>query len=205
MDATEFGVNGGWGGLRTTSALVNKMEPGDSRAMFYTDGQNLEIQDVTSFGDGYAVTKFKNIDSNGAQGSDSAGDFVDTDLPMIRLAEIYLNYAEATVRGGGGSSDTAVNLVNELRERAYGDQSGNISSAELTLDFILDERARELYWEGQRRTDLVRYNYFTTSSYVWPFKGDTPLGTSVDDFRNIFPIPSNTLLSNPNLRQNPGY
>lgn len=205
MDPNEFGVNGGWGGLRTTSALVNKMQAGDSRAIFYTDGQNLEIQDITSFSDGYAVGKFKNVDSNGAQGSDSAGDFVDTDLPLIRLAEIYLNYAEATVRGGNGDLNTAVDLINSIRERAYGNASGNISSSELTLDFMLDERARELYWEGLRRTDLVRYNYFTTNSYLWPFKGDSPNGTSVDNYRNLFPIPTNTLLSNPNLQQNPGY
>jgi len=205
MDASAFGVNGGWAGNRTTSALVNKMEPGDQRALFYTDGQNLEIADITSFNDGYAVTKFSNLDSQGNQGSDASGNFVDTDLPLIRLAEIYLNYAEATLRGSSGSTSTAVDLINELRERAYGDTSGNISEGDLTLDFILDERARELYWEGQRRTDLVRYNYFTTNSYLWPFKGNSVNGTAVSDFRNLFPIPSNTILSNPNLTQNPGY
>jgi hypothetical protein len=205
MDPIAFGVNGGWGGLRTTSALVNKMGTGDTRAMFYSNGQNLEIQDMTTFSDGYAVTKFKNIKSDGTQGSDSAGDFVDTDLPLIRLSEIYLNYAEATLRGGNGNASLALDFINELRERAYGDISGNISSGDLTLDFILDERARELYWEGQRRTDLIRYNYFTTSTYLWPFKGDATLGTSVANFRNLFPIPTNTILSNPNLQQNPGY
>ncbi|APY11416.1 RagB/SusD family nutrient uptake outer membrane protein [Seonamhaeicola sp. S2-3] len=205
MDASAFGVNGGWAGNRTTSALVNKMDTGDQRAMFYTDGQNLEISDITSFNDGYAITKFSNLDSQGNQGSDASGNFADTDLPLIRLAEIYLNYAEATLRGTSGSNSTAVSLINELRERAYGDTSGNISESDLTLDFILDERARELYWEGQRRTDLVRYDYFTTNSYLWPFKGNTANGTAVSDFRNLFPIPSNTILSNPNLTQNPGY
>lgn len=205
MDPSDFGVNGGWAGNRTTSALVNKMENGDKRAMFYTDGQNLEITDITSFNDGYAVTKFSNLDSQGNQGSDASGNYTDTDLPLIRLAEIYLNYAEATLRGSSGSNSTAVSLINELRERAYGDTSGNISESDLTLDFILDERARELYWEGQRRTDLVRYDYFTTNSYLWPFKGNTANGTAVDDFRNLFPIPYNTILSNPNLTQNPGY
>ncbi|MUU78739.1 RagB/SusD family nutrient uptake outer membrane protein [Winogradskyella endarachnes] len=205
MDASAYGVNGGWAGNRTTSALVNKMGSGDSRAMFYTDGQSLEISDITSFTDGYAITKFSNLTSQGVQGVDASGNFADTDLPLIRLAEIYLNYAEATLRGGGGSSTTAVSLINELRERAYGDTSGNITEADLTLDFVLDERARELYWEGQRRTDLVRYNYFTTNSYLWPFKGNSANGTSVSDFRNLFPIPSNTLLSNPNLTQNTGY
>ena len=138
--------------------------------MFYTDGQNLEIEEIPSFNDGYAVTKFKNIDSNGNQGSDSAGDFVDTDLPLIRLAEIYLNYAEAVLRGGGGDINLAVSKINELIERGYGMADYNITAAELDLDFVLDERSRELYWEGQRRTDLVRYGYFTSGNYLWPLK-----------------------------------
>ena len=221
MDAFNFGVNGGWSGLRTTKALVNKFDASvtesdadgnptawaDSRAMFYTDGQSFEINTIANqFTDGYAVTKFTNIDSNGAAGSDTGGDFVDTDLPIIRLAEIYLTYAEAVLRGGtGGDVNTAVNYINELRARAYGDTSGNITSAELTLDFVLDERARELYWEGQRRTDLIRFNDFTTGNYLWPFKGGSRSGTAVDEFRNLFPLPSNIILINTNLTQNPGY
>jgi len=177
----------------------------DKRGMFFTDGQNLEIQDITSFSDGYAVTKFKNVDSNGNAGSDTSGTFVDTDLPLIRLAEIYLNYAEAVVRGGGGSISTAVSKINELRARAYGNNSGDITASDLTLDFILQERARELYWEGLRRTDLIRYGYFTTANYVWPFKGNDPNGIAVDSYRKLFPLPTNVLSINPKLHQNPGY
>ena len=206
MDPTDFGVNGGWFGLRTTKALVNKFELGsDRRGMFHTDGQNLEIATITTFEDGYAVRKFKNVDSNGNAGSDTRGDIVDTDLPLIRLAEIYLNYAEASLRGGGGDLNVAATKINELRLRAYGDTSGNINSGDLTLDFVLDERSRELYWEGQRRTDLVRYNYFTTNSYLWPFKGNVVNGSSVGDFRNVFPIPVNILSTNTNMTQNQGY
>ena len=221
MDAFNFGVNGGWSGLRTTKALVNKFDAAvtdsddegnpiawsDTRAMFYTDGQSFEINTIANqFTDGYAVTKFTNIDSNGAAGSDTGGDFVDTDLPIIRVAEIYLTYAEAVLRGGtGGDVNTAVNYINELRARAYGDTSGNISSAELTLDFVLDERARELYWEGQRRTDLIRFNDYTSGNYLWPFKGGSKSGTAVDDYRALFPLPSNIILINTNLTQNPGY
>ncbi|WP_298880571.1 RagB/SusD family nutrient uptake outer membrane protein [uncultured Polaribacter sp.] len=178
---------------------------GDSRGMFHKDGQSLEIEEIPSFENGYAVTKFKNIDSNGNQGSDAAGDFVDTDLALIRLAEIYLNYAEATLRGGAGDLGLAVTKINELRERAYGNTSGNISSGDLTLEFVLDERSRELYWEGQRRTDLIRYNYFTSDTYLWPFKGDSKDGVGTDSFRNIFPLPNNIITTNPNLIQNPGY
>ncbi len=221
MDASAFGVNGGWGGLRTTKALVNKfdysvtntednepIEWEDSRAMFYTEGQSLEISTIANtFTDGYAVTKFKNIDSKGIAGVDEGGEFVDTDLPLIRLAEIYLNYTEAVLRGGsGGDLQTATTYINELRERAFGGSSnGNISSSDLDLDFIINERARELYWEGQRRTDLIRFGDFTSGSYLWPFKGGAQSGTSVSDFRNLFPLPSQNILNNTNLTQNPGY
>lgn len=205
MNPNDFGVNGGWGGLRTTSALVNKMGANDKRAMFYSNGQSLEISNIRRFTDGYAITKFKNVTSTGQIGRDASGNFVDTDLPLIRLSEIYLNYAEATLRGGNGSLSEALNKINQIRTRAYGNSNGNITSGDLTLNFILDERARELYWEGQRRTDLIRYNYFTTNSYVWPFKGNVPSGSSVGNFRNLFPIPSNTLQVNSNLIQNPGY
>ena len=177
----------------------------DKRAMFYTNGQSLEITDITQFTEGYAVTKFKNLDSQGNPGSDPSGNFADTDLPLIRLAEIYLNYAEAVLRGGGGSVSTAVDKINEIRERAYGGNSGNITTSDLTLDFVLDERSRELYWEGMRRTDLIRYGYFTSSAYLWPFKGNIPEGIAVDSYRKLFPLPPNVLSINPNLTQNPGY
>jgi len=62
-----------------------------------------------------------------------------------------------------------------------------------------------LYWEGLRRTDLIRFNKFTSGSYLWPFKGDVEIGASVSDFRNVFPIPNNVISVNPNLTQNEGY
>ena len=126
-------------------------------------------------------------------------------MPIIRLAEIYLNYAEASLRGGGGDLGVAANRINELRMRAYGNASGNISASDLTLDFILNERSKELYWEGQRRTDLVRYGYFTSGSYVWPFKGNVPEGSGVADYLNLYPLPNNVISVNPNLTQNEGY
>lgn len=221
MDPAAFGVNGGWGGYRTTSAMVSKFDESitatddaghpiswsDHRAMFHTDGQNYEINAIANaFEDGYAVTKFKNVDVDGNQGKDSGGDFVDTDLPLIRLAEIYLNYAEAVLRGGsGGDLTTAVGYINVLRERGYGNTSGNITTAELTLDFVLNERSRELYWEGMRRTDLIRYNRFTSGEYLWPWKGNAKSGTGVNDFRKLFPLPNNIIVINTNLTQNPGY
>jgi starch-binding outer membrane protein, SusD/RagB family len=207
MSPSEFGVGGGWGGLRTTSALVDKFPgSGDDRAMFWSDGQTLDINDIGQFVEGYAITKFSNLTSTGEAAPHAHPDFVDTDYPMFRLADAYLMYAEAVLRNGsGGSAAQALAYVNELRERAYGDTSGNITSGELTLDFILDERARELYWEGHRRTDLIRFDKFTGGDYLWPWKGKIKEGTSTPSYRNLYPIPSNDLGANPNLKQNDGY
>jgi len=212
MDATQFGIvaGGGWGGLRTTSALVGLFsDPSgntDKRAMFFTNGQTLAIKTIANFGDGYAITKFKNISSTGVPGSDPSKTFVDTDFPMFRLGDVYLMYAEAVLRGGsGGDQTTALNYVNLLRQRAYGDNSGNITAGQLTLSFILDERGRELYWEAQRRTDLIRFGLFTSASYLWPFKGGVEAGTGVDEKYNLFPISATDMVANPNLKQNPGY
>ncbi|MCO6477851.1 MAG: RagB/SusD family nutrient uptake outer membrane protein [Phaeodactylibacter sp.] len=207
MDAANYGVNNGWGGLRTTSALVDLFpdETGgiDERAIFYTDGQTKSIESLSEFTNGYAVPKYQNVTSEGTPGSDLT--FADTDYPMFRLADAHLMYAEAVLRGGqGGDEALALDYVNQLRARAYNDASGNISAGELTLDFILDERGRELYWEGHRRQDLIRFNQFTENG-VWPWKGGVPAGEPTEAFRDLYPIPANDLLANPNLVQNPGY
>ena len=219
MNASSLGVNDGWSGLTAPKEFVNKFEVSarngnneptawkDKRAMFYTDGQTYENTDLKDFTkSGYAITKFKNITSTGAAGKDPEKKFPDTDLPLIRLAEVYLTYAEAVLRGGtGGDRATALGYINQLRSRAYGNASGNIADSNLTLDFILDERARELYWEGLRRTDLIRYGKFTGGAYLWSFKGGAASGVAVPDYRNLYPIPQDALTANENLTQNTGY
>jgi len=222
MPSSLYGVSGGWDGLRVTSNLVNlfpadtvtslqgnlnhfpNLGNPDTRAEFWTNGQSLAITDVTNFAQGYAVNKWRNVTSGGVSGSNI--NYSDVDEPLFRLPEQYLIYAEAVLRGGtGGDAGIALGYVNAIRERAYGGISGDISAGQLTLPFILDERARELYWEGFRRTDLVRYNEFTTGTYLWPLKGGVAGGTSVSDNRNIYPIPDADRAVNPNLKQNPGY
>lgn len=215
MKPSDYGVNEGWSGLRATSNLVDLFpdETGniDGRAIFYTAGQTKEITDqpIAGFTQGYAVPKFRNTLSTGGAGKNAQ--FPDTDFPVFRLADAYLMYAEAVVRQGqGGSMTNARNYINQLRQRAYGDNSGAIQESDITLNFIIDERARELYWEGHRRTDLVRFGLFTESEddnprAVWPWKGNIAQGKETETYRDIFPIPSSQIIANPKLKQNDQY
>jgi starch-binding outer membrane protein, SusD/RagB family len=211
MKASDFGVGGGWGGLRTTKNLVGlfnnaaaKVDTNDTRAMFHTDGQNIEIDDIGDFTNGYAITKYKNVDQAGKAGSDPEGNFPDTDFPMFRLADVHLMYAEAVLRGGaGGTQAQALTYVNALRQRAY--KGTRTALTTIALDDVLAERGRELYWECHRRTDLIRFKKFTTATYLWQWKGGVKTGTSVSDNLNLFPIPAADVIANPNLKQNTGY
>jgi starch-binding outer membrane protein, SusD/RagB family len=206
MSPSNYGIDFGWGGIRMTrqysDVFPDPTGATDKRAMFWTSGQNKDVVDLTVFTDGYTTYKWSNKTDSGANGSHLT--FVDTDFPMFRLAEAYLIYAEAVTRGGaGGTAAEALGYINALRTRAYGNTSGNLTA--LTPDIILDERARELYWEGFRRTDLIRYNRFVEASYLWQWKGGVPAGRGVEAYRVIFPIPASELQANPNLEQNTGY
>lgn len=206
MDAGSYGVASGWAGMRTTKDMIEKFPDLtgdiDKRAIFFTEGQSIEIDDVGQFTQGVAVPKFTNTDINGVAGSDPTHS--DTDYPMFRLADAYLMYAEATLRSNSGDESRAVSLINELRERAYGSQDGNITAGDLSLDFILDERVRELYWEASRRLDLIRYGKYSDNG-IWAWKGGIKEGKLTESHLDIFPIPASELLANPNMVQNPGY
>jgi hypothetical protein len=207
MNASEFGINGGWAGIRTTSAFVDKFNGNttDTRGQFYTDGQTKEIVDISSFTDGYAIQKFRNVDVNGVSGSDKAGNFSDSDFPIFRLADAYLMYAECAVVGKVGDLVTARGYVNALRTRANASTISSLTADVAGANLILDERAKELHWEGHRRTDLIRFGKFSGGSYIWPWKGNVAGGAPTQAFRNLFPIPATALSSNSKLQQNPGY
>lgn len=204
MNAAEYGIDGGWWGTRLKQQAYDLFEPGDGRASYFvTAGHSVAVTSIGDFFTGVPAPKFSNVTSTGQPGSHAT--HVDTDFPMFRLADAYLMYAEAVVRGGGGSRAQALEYVNDLRERAFGNSSGNITDAELTLDFLLAERGRELLWEAHRRTDLVRFGKFTGGDYIWAWKGGVQAGTSTQPFRDLYPIPASELVANPNLVQNPGY
>lgn len=207
MNAADYGVNGKWGGLRVTPQFVNKFPDStlDSRYMFYRTGQQLNFTAPTQlaqFNYGYAFPKFKNKTKAGLNGSNNANSaHVDIDFPMFRLADVYLMLAESSFRLGDQA--TAIQYVNLIRTRAYNTSAFNVAS--LSLDDILDERARELSWEATRRTDLIRFGKFTGGDYVWSFKGGEVDGIATEVFKNLYPIPNADLGLNPNLIQNPGY
>ncbi len=205
--AADYGISTGWGNFRCHGQFYNLFtSDADGRKLFWTDGQEQYItnslEDATQ---GYHPCKWTNLTDAGEAASNSASDGCSTDVPFFRLADVYLMAAEATLRGGSGmTASEALDLVNALRERAYGNTSGNINTDDLTLDFILDERGRELYLEYVRRTDLVRFDRYTTSKYLWNWKGGVSAGRAVDSRYNIFPIPAAEISANPNL-SNPNY
>lgn len=209
---TVNGLSGSWNNFRFTQQIAALFPTADTtidkRGEFYTTGQNLNVASMSVSTDGYSSYKFRNLTRTGDTiiQNNKFNNLSDIDFPVFRLAEIYLTYAEAVLRGGtGGDAATALSYINKLRGRAYANNPastlGNITSGQLTLNFILDEKGREMYWEAQRRTDLVRYDKFTTADYLWAWKGNALAGKAVDAKYKLFPIPTSDLLANPNLKQ----
>ncbi len=198
-----YSVNIYWNGYRVRKEFLDKFDSNDKRRLFIGNNPALG-SDPSKAENGFAPYKYRNIKPGSTLGNviSSNGEFSDIDFPLFRLAEQYLIYAEAVARGGGGSRAEAVGYINELRDRAG---VWRIGDADLTTDFILDERARELYWECFRRTDLIRYNRFTSSNYVWEWKGGVQNGRGVDARFNLYPIPASDINANTNLDQNDGY
>lgn len=164
----------------------------------------INIPSPSASGDyGIGVYKFTATNHDGTQADNYHPAYASTDFPVFRLADAYLMRAESNHNlGEDGLAATDINVV---RERAFGDESGNISAAEVTDRFILDERGREFYYEAQRRTDLVRFGQFTNGDYLWQWKGNSYNGAIVDSYRDIFPIPAEETAANPNIDQNDGY
>lgn len=208
----ETNAKGAWQGVRAKSPLYymfsreNDMDSDTRRQMLRTEStSNIEITNESDFvNNGIPVTKYYNVNKDGSK---PASTEAWTDFPLFRLGEVYLNLAEAVLRGGQGSSRTeALGYLNDLRKRAYTDKvTAPISDSEFTLDFMLDERGREMFFEAQRRTDLVRFGKYTGGSYLWPWKGGAPEGKAVADYYAVYPLPSDDIGSNENLKQNEGY
>ena len=179
-------------------------EAKDGRALLYKfeDSFTNETSVITS---GYSCIKWLPIDKYGNYITNAnSKDFSSADFPLYRLAEMHLIYAEACVRLNGSLDADGRNYLLALGERANG--AGYTLPASIDADWILSERVRELMWEGHRRVDLIRFGYFTSSSYTWPYKAGIADGrAAIDAHRTVFPIINSDLVANSNLVQNPGY
>lgn len=192
-----------WGGVKMRPELVDRLAeyPGDVRNLVYTGEFQTGIEDLTdntATGSGIMCIKYKytgedNYDNVGGD-RDRANVYCDTDFPVFRLADVYLMLTECQLRGVG-DADPGFNYFNAVRQRA------GLAGFTPNLDQLLDERQRELYWEGHRRSDLIRFGKYT-SGYNWSWKGGVYEGRNIDSHRTVFAIPYQYVGT---VGQNTGY
>ncbi|MBQ6880048.1 MAG: RagB/SusD family nutrient uptake outer membrane protein [Bacteroidales bacterium] len=194
MDPAAVGISSGWGGIRTTPEFYGMFDAADQRELFWEEGHTLSIDDISTFSNGIGFQKFKNVNSDGSAASDKG--FVDVDFPVFRYADALLMLAECELNGVSCGGKAAFDAV---RARA------GMPAIELNAENLLQERGRELYLEGWRRSDLVRFGKFTSDSFVWQWKGGVKDGQGCPAHMAIFPIPDSDRYANPNLVQNDGY
>jgi len=153
--------------------------------------------DFTTTGSDYA-TGFRVLKYEFSQTSVSGRNFGAVDIPIVRLGDVYLMRAEAKLRKGDAAG--ALADVNALRAARVNGTIKAPALTSLTLDLLFRERGFELYWEMQRRTDMVRFGKFEGT---WTEKNST------DRNKRVFPIPQTAIDGASNLpgylRQNPGY
>ncbi|MBQ2113327.1 MAG: RagB/SusD family nutrient uptake outer membrane protein [Bacteroidales bacterium] len=212
------GQRNGWAGLRVPYEFVSTYfnvsgqdyqtgayEVADKRGeVFYIKGRSESMDGALyNFMNGWSCLKFNNIPFGQTNESflpqSALKTFSDVDFPMIRLGEIYLIYAEACMNTGDEA--LALPKLQELSSRA-----GVEPPQQITQDFLVAERARELMWEAHRRTDPIRYGLYHTDTYLWPYKGgDSFQGQAFPEYKCLFSIPPTELATNDRLVQNPGY
>ena len=211
-----IGVNDHWSGIRVPyeyaknyfevagqDYATGEYTVSDKRGeLFFIKGRSEEMPDVSTFSQGWGLFKFNNVPHNQTAGQyfpvAQTLSFANIDLPLIRLGEIYLIYAEACLQTN--TTALALPYLNQLRSRA-----GVKDIAAFDADYILAERARELVWESHRRTDLIRHGKFHSPTFLWKYKGEAYDGQGFEAYMNLFAIPASELASNTNLVQNPGY
>lgn len=198
---TTLGIDFGWQGYRVRQEFVNTVGTSDARVMYVPGNSDpASISDYRNFAQGRKLIKFSNMTSTGTNGQDTT--FPDTDFPLFRMGDAYLMYAELAANGHGDAG-TAAGYINTLRTRSN-PTAETVTAAEVTPELVLNERAKELYWEGYRRQDLIRFGKYL-DGYNWQWKGGAQNGVSLPASRLLFAIPNKELNSNHNLSQNPGY
>lgn len=207
-------AEGGWNGMCAVPSFYHSYDSADLRRNSWltgvqtgSAGQTLlctrelkpdTLNFVADFSSIHAAenegARIAKYDYTGAQNFQLNNDFV-----VFRYADILMMKAEALMRiNGGAATAEAVDLVNQVRARAFPDDPSKLyTTSTLTLDELCAERGREFVEEGLRRNDLVRFGKYNDPC---DFRPD-----GAEDFYNVFPIPYDQMSSNPNLTQNPGY
>lgn len=199
---TQLGCSvNGWGGPHVRPELSDALSTADNRRLIYEGNFKKDLTDITSWdedGCGYMCIKYvytpetDYLNESGNFNNNSG--FQSADFPLFRLADVYLMMAECQQNG---AAVDGLKYFNMVRERA-----GLTTVTSLTPELILNERMRELYWEGHRRSDLIRFGKFTGSDYVWQWKGGVQDGTTTPAYRNVYPIPYQFVST---VGQNEGY
>ncbi len=231
MSGLDFGCSNVWKCMKAVQQFSEKFTNADNRWSLWVRGKltwkddkgeaqekeyKITNDEYGQWGDGYVCVKWTGLN----RGSDYfpnynnathrnifssniiSSQFASTDLSLIRLADVYLMYAECAINGGADKSKALI-YANYVRGRAG---VSTWAPEDLTADNLLDERCRELYWELTRRSDLVRFGKFTgPSQALWSWKGNDVNGNMIADRYDVMPIPANILSASPSFKQNPGY
>ncbi|MBD5189092.1 MAG: RagB/SusD family nutrient uptake outer membrane protein [Bacteroidales bacterium] len=195
---------------------VNMSQSQDRRvSLWQTSAHGFTAENISLVGDdwgnnGYLCPKYSNwaYNEDGTINKDASPTNIANasgDYAAIRLAEVYLMAAEAILQGGGGSQAEALQYVNWIRQRAYADPAGDTSHywTSLSMTDLQNERCRELYQENVRRTDLIRWNLWTTG-YTWEWKGNVQNGTNLPEYTKLYPIPTRVMTAS-TFEQTTGY
>ncbi len=190
----------GWEGPRVREELSKALLPNDARRLIYEGEYTEDIQDLSDKNQGYMCVKFVYTPEDDYKNEKQETPYCNTifnpaDFPLFRLADVYLMLAECELNGAQGCN--GLEMMNRVRQRA-----GLADVRTLTAENILDERMCELYWEGHRRSDLVRFGKFAGSNYNWSWKGANANGANVQAYRNVYCVPTQFVST---LGQNPGY
>ena len=214
METLHYHLSGSpWNGYCSTADIYNQYDNTDQRKSMYLVGQQYgsdgtaltDVQTslplvfdpvVPSISDPSA--SFRLVGARNVKYHPEAGTAggQSNDMVLFRLADAILMRAECEFNAGDKTD--AMNDINIIRERAYGDPSHNWVLTDVTAANLYAERQREMAWECWSRQDAIRFGVFGNARNP----GKT---ADADTHWQIFAIPAPQIISNPNLKQNPGY
>ncbi len=189
-----------WSGLLVRPELSKALSADDPRRLIYEGTYTEGIEDLSGVGTtcgGFMGIKYTYTDESdyyNEAGVENTNQFCSADYPLFRLADVYLMLAECQLKG---VECDGISYFNKVRERVGMPKVNSINEKDL-----LNERMCELWWEGHRRQDLIRFGKYVGDSYVWSWKGGLLEGQNIENYRTVFPIPYQYVES---IGQNTGY